>query len=307
MRKTTLLLIGILLTSGCSIGAEKQVLHSSEHHISPLGLVTKQEYVQTIRIIDPRDNQVIEAFNPHDFKSKEEYENWLVDFAKEVASGIDQPMKPAKINTNGELIPGQSKMIMHEKELVNSLLDYSLFTKEVTLPITETAPNVSEETIAGLDQVVLGSFTTYFDASVTGRVFNIVKSANEINNTVLGPGDHFYFNTIVGDASKANGYQLATVIINKEFVPGYGGGVCQTSSTLYNAVAAANLEILELHHHSKSVGYVPEGKDATVAFGYKDFKFVNNRPYPVILKAHVNEKAGTIEFEIRSAANYVSN
>ncbi|MCH1627752.1 VanW family protein [Ferdinandcohnia quinoae] len=307
MRKPTLFLLSVLLLGGCSIGEEKQIVHSELHQISSMEMVAKQDYVQKISVIDPRTNKVIKVFNPNEFLNEEEYKTMLEGFAKEVASGIDQPMKPAKINTNGELIPGQSKMIMHEKELVNRLLESSLFTKEVELPITETPPNVTEDTVVGLDEVVLGSFTTYFDASVKGRVFNIAKSANEINNIVLGPGDHFYFNSIIGNASKANGYQLATVIVNKEFVPGYGGGVCQTSSTLYNAVAEAGLEILELHHHSKSVGYVPVGKDATVAYGYKDFKFANNRPYPVVLKANVNENAGTIEFQIRSAVNYVSN
>ncbi len=307
-KKTTLpLLVGVLLLGGCSLIEKKEPVNVELHQVAPVKMIETKQEVSTheISIIDPRDNSVVEVLNPDDFKNEEELKAKATQLASELAASIDRPMKPVKLSSNGELEQGQSRMILKEAELVTSILNDSIFNKQVLLPIEEVSPNVTQEAVQGIDEVVLGNFTTYFDASVEGRSFNIEKSANEINNTVLGPGDHFYFNTVVGNASKENGYALSTVIVNKEFVPGYGGGVCQTSSTLYNAVAKAGLEIIELHHHSKPVGYVPLGQDATVAYPYLDFKFANNRPYPVVLKSYV--KGGALQIEVRSAANYVSN
>ncbi|MFS0862401.1 VanW family protein [Fredinandcohnia sp. 179-A 10B2 NHS] len=305
MKKTTLtFLLGVLFIGGCSIGEKKQVTVNL-HEVTPTSLEERsQDFVHEIAVVDPRDNKVIEVINPTQFENEEELKLKASQLATELAATIDRPMIPAKLS-NGELVEGQSRMILKESVLVEQLLNKSVYNTQVVLPIEEVSPNVTKEAVAGIDEVELGSFTTYFDPSVEGRVFNIKKSAAEINEIVLGPGDRFYFNTVVGNASKANGYRLATVIVNHEFVPGYGGGVCQTSSTLYNAVAKAGLEILELHHHSEPVGYVPYGQDATVAYPYKDFKFANNRPYPIVIKTIV--QGGTIEVQIRSAANYVSN
>lgn len=308
LKKTTLpLLLGVLLMSGCSLIEKKEPVSVELHQVAPVETVETKQGLEAreISVIDPRDNKVIEVLNMNDFQNEEELKAKAAQLASDLAATIDRPMKPAKLNATGELQPGQSRMILNEDELITSLLDESVFNKQVVLPIEETNPNVTQDQVQGINEVVLGSFTTYFDASVAGRSFNIKKSADQINDIVLGPGDRFYFNTVVGNASKENGYALATVIVNKEFVPGYGGGVCQTSSTLYNAVAKAGLEMIEVHHHSKPVGYVPVGHDATVAYPFLDFKFENNRPYPVVLKSSV--KGGSLQIEVRSAANYVSN
>lgn len=310
MKKTTLLILAAsLFLSGCNLLEQKNVAVASEKivHPSKIQHLVAKNYEFEMKIVDPRDSKIVKVVNPLDYADKTTFEADMAEFAKQLGKQIDQPMIPVKMGNNGELIPGKNRVILDEKALVDSIVNYSVFDKELVLPIRETAPNVTKDTVIGLDEVVLGSFTTRFDPSVKGRVFNIDKSANTINQIVLGPGDRFYFNSIVGNASKANGYQLATVIVNGEFVPGYGGGVCQTSSTLYNAVTRAGLEILELHHHSKSVGYVPQGKDATVAYGYKDFKFSNNRSYPIKIKTVVNGTSGLIEVKITSAKQYVSN
>ncbi len=308
LKKTTLpLLLGVLLMSGCSLIEKKEPVSVELHQVAPVETIEIKQGIDKpeISIIDPRDNSVIEVLNRDEFQNEEELRAKAVQLASDLAATIDRPMKPAKLNTSGELQAGQSQMILKEDELVTRMLDNSIFNKQVVLPIEETNPNITQDQVQGINEVVLGSFTTYFNPSVTGRNFNIGKSANEVNDVVLGPGDRFSFNTVVGNASKENGYQLSTVIINHEFVPGYGGGICQTSTTLYNAVAKAGLEIVQLHHHSKPVGYVPLGHDATVAYPYLDFKFANNRPYPVVLKTTVN--ASSITVEVRSAANYVSN
>jgi vancomycin resistance protein YoaR len=130
---------------------------------------------------------------------------------------------------------------------------------------------------------------------------NIALSANAIDQIVLGPGDRFYFNQTVGERTPARGYQKAMEIVNKEFVEGIGGGICQTSSTLYNAVAQAGLEIIELHHHSKEVGYVPINKDATVSWNGYDFKFMNSKDHPVIIKTMTDLTNGSLQVQIIEA------
>ncbi|MEH7238500.1 VanW family protein [Bacillus sp. JJ1562] len=308
MKKTTLpLLLGVLLMSGCSLIEKKEAVSVELHHVAAAETIETKQVMDTreISIIDPRDNSVVEVLNRDEFQNEEVFKEKAIQLASDLAATIDRPMKPVKLSASGELQGGESQMILKEDELVTRILDDSIFNKQVVLPIEETNPNVTQDQVQGINDVVLGTFTTYFDPSVTGRNFNISKSANEVNDVVLGPGDRFSFNNVVGNGSKENGYALATVIVNQEFVPGYGGGICQTSSTLYNAVAKAGLEIIQLHHHSKPVGYVPLGQDATVAYPYLDFKFANNRPYPVVLKTTVN--ASSITVEVRSAANYVSN
>ncbi|MEH7385608.1 VanW family protein [Bacillus sp. JJ1521] len=308
MKKTTLpLLLGVLLMSGCTLIEKKEPVSVELHNVAPVETIETKEAIDTreVSIIDPRDNSVVEVLNRDEFQTEEELKAKAAQIASDLAASIDRPMKPAKLSANGDLQAGESQMILKEDELVTRILDDFVFNKEVVLPIEETNPNVTQDQVQGINDVVLGSFTTYFNPSATGRNFNIGKSASEVNDVVLGPGDRFSFNNVVGNASKENGYALSTVIVNKEFVPGYGGGICQTSTTLYNAVEKAGLEIIQLHHHSKPVGYVPLGHDATVAYPYLDFKFANNRPYPVVLKTTVN--ASSITVEIRSAANYVSN
>ena len=95
------------------------------------------------------------------------------------------------------------------------------------------------------------------------------------------PGEEFSYNKVVGERTFANGFKEASVYTSSGVVNGLGGGICQVSSTLYNAVLHANLEIVERRNHRYAVSYVPLGRDATVAYGSIDFRFKNNRTYPI--------------------------
>ncbi len=139
----------------------------------------------------------------------------------------------------------------------------------------------------------LATYTTTLDTSNAGRTTNVKLAAEEVNGTVLLPagggrdGDEFSFNDIVGERSESLGYQNATVFANGEMVDGIGGGICQVSSTVYVAALKADLEITERHSHVFSVAYVPLGQDATVQWGYLDFKFKNSLEYPIKIVAEV--------------------
>jgi vancomycin resistance protein YoaR len=309
LKKKMVLLLGIsVFLAGCSFES-KEALHvfvNDATHLNKQIQVTSKKFEHELSLVDRRDNTTIQSLKPFDYTDEQKYMEDMKTLVKELALKFDQPMLPARINTEGSLISGQNRVILDEEILLDQLKNVSVFDKEIELPITETEPNVTMETALGLEEVVLGSYTTRFDPSVKGRTINIALSAKEIDQIVLGPGDRFYFNLIVGDSTPDKGYQLATVIENKQFVSGYGGGICQTSSTLYNAVEKAGLEIIELHHHSKEVGYVPKGKDATIAYGFKDFKFVNNKDYPIAINTVMDERTGTLEVQITSAGRFVA-
>lgn len=130
----------------------------------------------------------------------------------------------------------------------------------------------------------LFSFTTYFDADNTDRSGNIRLAAGKINGSVVESGGVFSFNGTVGARSEANGFKPAKIIEDGKFVLGYGGGVCQVSTTLYNAALLSGLEIVEYHPHSLQVSYVAPSRDAMVSGSYFDLKFRNNRLTPIYVR-----------------------
>ncbi|MBL0389166.1 VanW family protein [Tumebacillus sp. ITR2] len=135
----------------------------------------------------------------------------------------------------------------------------------------------------------IGSFTTSLAGhNASGRVQNIELASQKFNGKILMPGEELSFNNTTGDSNDpASGWKLATVIVGKKFEEGYGGGICQVSTTLYNAVLRGGLKITERYTHSLPVGYVEPGQDATVSYPELDFKFVNSTPTPVRLQTTV--------------------
>jgi len=141
----------------------------------------------------------------------------------------------------------------------------------------------------------IGSYTTFFNPTEKSRTKNLKLAAETINNYQLKPGGIFSFNKTVGPRSPDRGYEKAIIYVNKEKVEDYGGGICQVSSTLYNAVLKAALPVLERHAHSLPVAYVPMGKDATVNYGTKDFKFKNDRARGILIQTKVENNKLTVE------------
>ncbi len=306
--------VGIVLTipsitSALDNKAEvKHHIYEVSNHLTKHTAFIKREKIEIdYSLVDPRDNSIVMELNSLRNES-EEYETQVRKLVRELAQKYDQPMIPIKRNDKGEILAGQSRVVLDESELITRLLQKpTLFGKNIELPLAEEAPNITTESIQGIENYVISSYKTSFNPNVKGRTTNIALSAAQINDIVLGPGDRFYFNTIVGNATKDKGYQLAPVIINKQYSEDYGGGVCQTSSTLYNAVDQAGLKILELHHHSKEVGYVPLGRDATIAYGGKDFKFMNNKDYPVLIRTIIDQQTGTLEVQVRAGVQEVAS
>ena len=144
---------------------------------------------------------------------------------------------------------------------------------------------------------ILGTFTTKYDVSNKNRTTNLRLATSKINGVVLLPGEEFSYNKVVGERTIAAGYKEAKIYSNGQVIDGLGGGICQISSTLYNAVVFANLDVTVRRNHQFVTSYVREGRDATVVYGSQDFQFKNTRKYPIKIEANVNN--GIVRISIR--------
>ncbi len=168
---------------------------------------------------------------------------------------------------------------------------------EYTIPLKYITPNVTTNMI-GTEAFpdLLSTFSTNYSTRDADRTTNLRLAANKINGTVLMPGETFSYNQVVGARTIAAGYKEAPIYVSGEVVDGLGGGICQITSTLYNAVLYANLEIVERSNHQFVPSYVTASRDATVVYGSIDFKFKNNRDYPIKLVCSVS--GGIANFQI---------
>ena len=169
--------------------------------------------------------------------------------------------------------------------------------EEYTIPLKTLYPEVTTNMI-GTEAFpdLLSTFKTTYSTRDRDRTTNLTLAANKINGTVVMPGETFSYNTVVGERTIAAGYKEAPIYVSGEVVDGLGGGICQITSTLYNAVVYANLEIVERSNHQFVPSYVSAGRDATVVYGSIDFKFKNNRDYPIKLVCSVSN--GVAKFDI---------
>ena len=166
---------------------------------------------------------------------------------------------------------------------------------EYVIKLTITNPKVTLDKIgpeAFPDK--LATFSTRYDVSDKGRTTNLELACNKINGTVVLSGDTFSYNKVVGARTAGAGYKNAKIYEAGKVVDGIGGGICQISSTLYNAVLNANLEIVERKNHQFVTSYVEPGMDATVVYGLTDFKFKNTRQYPVRVVATAKNGIATV-------------
>lgn len=223
--------------------------------------------------------------------------NYFLNGAEEVAEGIcsqvDRPaVQPyAVFNAVGDpftYFDGEEGILSDRNALLKDIAsslngDFcDVKVRYSRVPVTRSLDDVKEQTRR------LYSFTTYFDGGNMERTSNIRLAAEKINGTYLLPGQQFSFNATVGERTPERGFKKAKIIENGVFVPGYGGGVCQVSTTLYNAAILSGLEITEFHPHSLQVSYVDPSRDAMVSGSYYDLQFKNNRETPIYLRLSCN-------------------
>lgn len=151
--------------------------------------------------------------------------------------------------------------------------------------VTETQPKYTKEMVAKC-QDVLGEFSTTYTSSSASRANNLANGAKLINGSIVYPGEVFSASEKMSPITEANGYSNAGAYANGKVIDSIGGGVCQVSTTLYNAILKAELEIVERYNHSMIVGYVEPAMDAAISEGYKDLKFKNNTNAPIYVEAY---------------------
>ena len=168
---------------------------------------------------------------------------------------------------------------------------------EYSIPLKVLYPSVTTNML-GTEAFpnLLSQYSTSYSTRNQKRTTNLRLAANKINGTVLMPGETFSYNKVVGERTIAAGYQEAPIYVSGKVVDGLGGGICQITTTLYNAVVYANLEIVERSNHQFVPSYAPASRDATVVYGSIDFKFKNNRNYPIKILCSVQN--GIANFQI---------
>lgn len=198
-------------------------------------------------------------------------------------------------NGSFSVIPGQTGYRLDVESSIDAV--YNFLTQQwdhapasIQLDVKAEEPKGSEEELA-LVRDVLGTFTTSFSDSGASRSANVTNGGKLINGTTLYPGEEFSTYGKVAPFTADHGYYMAGAYLNGKVVDSLGGGICQVSTTLYNAVLQAELEVTERHNHSMIVTYVDPSADAAIAESAgKDFRFVNNTDYPVYIEGIVQNK-----------------
>lgn len=180
------------------------------------------------------------------------------------------------------------------------LANKNLQTAKLSVKAIKPAITAAQLKTQGIEEL-LSSFTTKFDAGNAPRSSNIRLAASIIEGTIVPPGGTFSFNEVVGKRTEARGFKEAGVYINGKVDTGIGGGICQVSTTLYNAVLLADLQVVERSNHSLTVPYVPLSRDAAVSWGSQDFKFMNNTESHIYI--HTSTNRGSITFSLYSKNN----
>ncbi|MFF2886963.1 VanW family protein [Paenibacillus sp. NPDC057967] len=228
----------------------------------------------------------------------EERLNKLMDT---IAAKVERDPVNATLDGAGRIVPEKPGLKLERNAFKRLFYGYMLEGEPLRLevPLRRIYPRVDSEVLSGIKVRQIGQYTTFYNSRNRNRSANIALAAMAINNHVVFPGERFSFNGTVGMRTKEKGYLRAPVIVRGEMYEDIGGGICQISSTLFNAVDRAGLTIVERFSHSRRVHYVPAGRDATVSWYGPDFVFENRYDQPILIRAYAN--AGAVSISIYSS------
>lgn len=241
-----------------------------------------------------------------------EWENGFIDWNKldnlmnQLEEQVAREPKNATLNEHFEIIEAKPGVKLDREKIKEQFLNafYEGRKAELQLMTKPTHARVDEEVLEEITKKKLGSYTTFYNMRNKERSTNVKLSAQAIHGTVIFPGEVFSFNETVGERTKERGYERAPVIVEGEFAEDIGGGICQVSSTLFNAVDLRGIQMIERFTHSRSVPYVPPGRDATVSWWGPDFTFKNLYNEPVVIRAMVQNGTLTIELFSSETVEY---
>lgn len=225
------------------------------------------------------------------------------DFITKLERQVFEPPANARLGPAGAIIPEKTGYKLDKERFFDEWQKYYYAggPSVLEVPVTPLYPRVDSELLAQIKVQRIGQYVTYFNPANKERSHNIKLAAQAIDNHVLFPNEIFSFNKVVGKRTVEKGYQPAPIIVRGELSEGIGGGICQVSSTLFNAVDNAGVEILKRFSHSMRVPYVPPGRDATVSWYGPDFHFRNNYTQPILIRAFSH--SGRMIVNVYSAEN----
>ncbi|WP_379356069.1 MULTISPECIES: VanW family protein [unclassified Paenibacillus] len=213
-----------------------------------------------------------------------------------VAGRVDRDSVNATLDGAGKIVPEQPGYLLDRTRFKALFYGYMMEGEPTRLevPTRKYYPRVDSEVLSAIKSRSIGQYASYYNNRNRNRSSNIALAAKALNNYVVFPGEKFSFNETVGKRTKEKGYLRAPVIVRGEMYEDIGGGICQVSSTLFNAVDRAGLTILERYSHSRSVHYVPPGRDATVSWHGPDFIFQNPYDQPILIRSYAGAGAVSI-------------
>ncbi len=197
-------------------------------------------------------------------------------------------------DVSGQKLDVHASVGLLRHDIVAALAAGSTVPDTLDLPFRDKPAALTATALQSID-TVLGAWTTAYASSTKNRASNVAVAAQALDNTLVLPGDTFSFNDEVGPRDPSRGFLPAPVIMDGQLKPGMGGGVCQVSTTLYNAVLLANMKIVRRSHHSLPIHYAPRGQDATVAYGAIDFRFRNTGETPVLILTRTEDRHLTVQ------------
>ncbi|WP_342048016.1 VanW family protein [Bacillus sp. OTU530] len=232
----------------------------------------------------------------------------LKKFMDEIDQHVTKNPKNATIDKNGNIIPEQVGYRLNRQVFTEKIFSYYFNngSSKLEVPLLAIYPRVDSELLGNIRGEKIGEYVTFFNSNNKERSNNIYLAAKAISNYVLFPGELFSFNTVVGERTAGKGYMPATVIVKGELSEDLGGGICQVSSTLFNAVDNAGLKVVHRYSHSREVSYVPPKRDATVSWNGPDLIFKNEYNQPILILAKMLENKLKIEIYSSDVITYTS-
>jgi len=247
----------------------------------------------------PQQDTNLESITPnHDFDPVLKSDGFKPEELEAlIAKNVGKPRKARAIIYQGQIFrePEITGAELSEVNLLDEVGKAIKTGQPVELPIVQGPKTVSDEQLGQITDVIT-SFSTHFPRGQVSRNSNIKLAASLLNGTVLLPGEKLSFNGTVGERTIKRGFKLAGVYKNGKHDTGIGGGICQVSTTMYNACLFANVKILRRSNHSMPVAYVPLGRDATVDWGNLDLVIENDFATPIAISSAVTP--GQLTFRV---------
>ncbi|WP_169734744.1 VanW family protein [Desulfitibacter alkalitolerans] len=298
---------------GSLLSGKKLILVHEEHifiyNLNEVGIYSNKEQLEK-KILSLYNDNFLTAihnfkdiyFNPLEFYFAYEINEEL--FFSSIHE-LDSISLPDPVNAHFKYVEGKVTIIdgingvRFDKEKLIELIQIKDIDNEhvmLEVPVKYITPEITSQKLSQMGiNALMAQYSTEFNANLADRTNNLRIATEALNGTIVAPGEVFSFNETVGPRTTERGYRPSPIYVGDNILDGVGGGICQVSSTLYNAVLLADLQIIERRNHSLTVPYVELSRDATVAWGSIDFKFKNTTDSYIYIHGSIEKNKLAVE------------